>query len=215
MHTKKAAIMIYPFFSLQEVTCLTSYLSLYLDYTIDVYASTTEPVPSEDNFQVVANKLFHEFTAADYDCLILPGIVNPIPALHNPANANFLQSLAGQDIIIGSISSSPLLLAQAGLLADKTFTSGVFDEMLQWFDFVPTQNIVHTPVHTDGSMVTAIGFAFREFAVAVLRAMGHECKDNIFPPISREYTAEELTFRMGAGNFKAFTDEYLAYPSAE
>ena len=210
-NAKKTAVMIYPYFSLQEITCLTSALALWYEREIDVFAATKDIITSEDGFQVIAGKTFDEFEAADYDCLILPGIINPIPALFEQRNIEFLHGLRDKDLLIASISSSPLLLAKAGLLEHRRFTSGVFDEMLRYLDFVPLQNVMHTPVCKDGNIITAIGFAFREFAVQVLRALGLKCSDDILKGVEKEYTEEELTFQMGEENFKEFLEEYAKY----
>jgi protein deglycase len=210
MASKKAAVMIYPYFSLQEITCLTSCLTVFYEREIDVFASSKEIMKSEDGFQVIANKSFEMFEVSEYDCLILPGIINPIPALNDVKNIEFLQTLKGKDIVIASISSSPLLLAKAGLLEDCKFTCGIFDEMIEYLDFVPKRNVVHTPVYKDGNVITAIGFAFREFAISVLHAIGIDCDDDILGGISKTYTEEELIFKMGEENFKEFLDQYNA-----
>ena len=211
MCAKKTAVMIFPYFSLQEITCLTSSLTVWYDRETDVFASSKDIIKSEDGFQVTANKTFEEFDAEDYDCLILPGIINPLPALFDERNIEFLRKLQDTQIVIASISSSPLLLAKAGLLGNCRFTCGVFDEMLRYLDFVPIHNIVHTPVYKDGNIITAIGFAFREFAVQVLRAIGIECPDDILQGAKKEYSDEELTFEMGEENFKEFLEEYSKY----
>ena len=39
---KKAAVMIYPQFSMQEISCLTDALKVYFDIEIDVFASKKE-----------------------------------------------------------------------------------------------------------------------------------------------------------------------------
>ena len=41
---KKAAVMIYPYFSLQEITCLTSCLALWYERKIVVFAASMEAV---------------------------------------------------------------------------------------------------------------------------------------------------------------------------
>lgn len=211
MNHKKSAVMIYPYFSLQEITCLTSCLKIWYDREIDIFASSKEIVRSEEGFQVIADKTFDEFDANDYNCIILPGIINPLPALFDEENIKFLSKLAGVDIVIASISSSPLLLAKAGLLKNRKFTCGVFDEVIQYCDFIPAYNVVHVPILKDQNVITAIGFAFREFAVEVLHAIGIECNDNILDSVTREYSEEELTFKMGEENFKEFLDEYNNY----
>lgn len=205
---KKIAVMIYPYFSLQEITCLTSCIAVWEAGEMDVFASSKSAMKSEEGFQVIASKTFDEFVVEDYDCLILPGILNPLPALFDEENIRFLRKLTDKDILIASISSSPLLLAKAGLLENYQFTSGVFDEMLQFLDFVPQQNIVHVPVCKDRNMITAIGFAFREFAVEVMHAIGIECGDDILQGVKKEYSDAELTFEMGEENFNEFLKEY-------
>ncbi|MCL2811910.1 MAG: DJ-1/PfpI family protein [Clostridia bacterium] len=208
MSAKKAAVMIYPYFSLQETTGLTSCLTIWYEREIDIFASSKEIIKSEDGFQVVANKTFEEFSPEDYDCLILPGILNPIPALFDEKNIGFLRSLAGKDIVIAAISSSPMLLAKAGLLENRKFTCGLFDEVIQYLDFIPEQNVVHVPVHKDANIITAVGFAFREFTVEVLRAVGLECPDTILGGVTEADTEEALTFLMGEEHFQAFLAEY-------
>lgn len=211
--TQKAAVMIYPFFSLQEITCLTSCLTLWYEYKLDIFASSKDSVKSEDGFTVTANKTFDEFDADDYECLILPGIINPIPALLDEKNIKFLESLKEKNIIIAAISSSPLLLAKSGLLDENKFTSGLFNEILYHFDFIPKQNIVYKPIVYDENIITGIGFAFKEFAVEVIRALGIECADDIFAGVKREYKEGELDFKMGEENFKEFLTEYNNYRS--
>ncbi len=214
MTKKKIAVMIYPYFSLQEISCLTSCLTLWDEREISVFASSKDIMLSEDGFQVIADKTFDEFNCGDYACLILPGIINPIPALFDEGNIEFLRSLAGKDILIASISSSPLLLARAGLLEDCKFTCGLFDEMIQYCDFIPRYNVLHKPVVRDKNIITALGFAFREFAVEAMRALGIDCDDNILQGVTREYSEDELTFKMGEENFKQFVSEYDKYEKA-
>jgi 4-methyl-5(b-hydroxyethyl)-thiazole monophosphate biosynthesis len=210
MAQPKAAVMIYPSFSLQEITCLTSALTVWYEREVDIFASSREIVKSEDGFQVTAGRTFDSFDASAYDCLILPGTTNPVPALRDERNIRFLRTLEGKGIVLAGISSAPLLLAEAGLLENRKFTGGLFEEMIDYLDFVPKGNVVHVPVCRDGNVITAIGFAFREFAVAVLRAVGIACDDDLFGSVSGTYTEEELTFRMGEESFREFLAQYRA-----
>lgn len=209
---KKIAVMIYPYFSMQEISCLTDGLKVYFEIDVDVFAASKEIMRSEDNFQVIANKTFSEFSQEEYGCLILPGIYNPFPALFDERNIEFLRRLKGKNILISAISSGPILLAKAGLLEDVHFTSGIFDEVCRELEFIPYANVVHRPVVRDGSIITAMGFAFREFAEETIRALGIDnIQSGLFTGITREYTEEELTFRMGEEHFKEFMDEYQQY----
>lgn len=211
MAVKKVAVMIYPNFSMQEISCLTDALTVWYGIKIDVFASSKEIMLSEDGFQIIANKVFEDFIVEDYSCLIMPGIIDPLPALFNEKNINFLSCLKGKDIIIAAISSAPMLLAKAGILDNISYTSGIWEEINQYLDFIPSVNNLHKPLVHDKNIITAIGFAFREFAAETLQALGLECEKNIFGSIQREYSKEELTFSMGEENFKEFLKEYSEY----
>lgn len=207
----KIAVLIYPGFSMQEISCLTDALALWYQKEVDVFASSNNLIKTEDGFQIAANKTLDEFTADDYECLIMPGTVNPLLALFDEEVIRFLQGLKGRDIIIAGISCSPLLLAKAGLLADVKYTGGMWDEFSRVFDFIPCENNLHQPVVRDRNIITAIGFAFREFAIETIRALGLSCEDHLFAPVKREYTREELTFKMGEDNFTEFLEEFKQY----
>lgn len=210
MSTKKAAIMIYPYFSLQEVSCLTAGLTIYYGYELAVFASSKEVMRSEEGFAVIADYTFDEFQADEFDCVILPGILNPLPALFNSKNIEFLRALANKDIVIAAICSAPILLAKAGVLENKRFVCSIFDEVIQHYDFIPEQNVQYKPILRDGNIITAHGFAYREFAVEVMHALGIDCGDNMFLP-AKEYTAENLCYKMGEQNFADFCSEYTEY----
>lgn len=209
---KKIAVMIYPYFSMQEISCLTDGLKVYFDIDVDIFAASKEIVKSEDNFQVIANKTFDAFSAAEYGCLVLPGIYNPLPALFDERNIEFLRSLVDKDILIAAISSAPILLAKAGLLENVRFTSGLFEDICRELPFIPYKNYVHQPLVRDGNVITAMGFAFREFAEETIRALGiDECEKGLFRGVKGRYTEEELTFWMEAEHFAAFMQEYEQY----
>lgn len=209
---KKIAVMIYPYFCMQEISCLTDGLKVYFDIDIDVFAASKEIIRSEDNFQVIANKTFEEFVPEEYGCVILPGIYDPMPALFDERNIEFLRSLKGKDVLISAISSAPMLLAKAGLLEDVKFTHGTFDEICRALDFIPYENIVHKPLVKDRNIITAIGFAFREFAEETIRSLGIDPLENgLFRGMERIWTEEELTFQMGEEHFREFMEELESF----
>lgn len=116
---KKIAVIVYPHFSLYEVTCLTEAL-MWFDQSVEIFASSKEPVRSEDGFLVTADKTLDEFSAGDYACVVLPGMMIPFPALFDRKLIDFLASLKGKELLIAAISAGPMLLAKAGLLEDAT-----------------------------------------------------------------------------------------------
>lgn len=73
---KKAAIMLYPLFSMQEISCTTELFKFY-DKEIVTFSAGREAVKSEDGFTVLPDKGFEEFRREEFDCLVLPGIWEP------------------------------------------------------------------------------------------------------------------------------------------
>ncbi len=210
---KKTAVMLYPYFSLQEITCLTACLAVWFGEKLDFIASEKKPYESEDGFQVIPTKTFDEVDSRGYDLLIMPGIINPLPALSDEKNISFLKGCAGSDTLIASISSAPILLCRAGLLDNTKFTAGFFMQMAETFDFVKTENFTHKPVVEDKNIITGIGFAFREFAERVLKRLDYDIGDKFMMPVDKEYTEEELTFYWTDEDYKEFKEELKDYPS--
>lgn len=207
---KKIAVLIYPHFSMQEISCLTDALAIWFDQKIDVFASSKEIMVSEDNFQCIANKTLDEFDVEAYSCIILPGIIDPMDALFDESIISFLRGLKDTDILIAAISSAPMLLAKAGLLDHVHFTSGIWQEVAERLDFIPHQNILHKPLVIEQRFITAIGYAFREFAAAVIEALGlDDHAYDIFKPADLNKT-EPLHY-MGEENYQEFLTEYRSY----
>lgn len=192
---KKAALMIYPNFSLQEVTCLTS-LFMFHKKQLDVFGAEHKIYMSEDYIQVIPNKTFAEFKQDKYDVLVLPGMIDFKEVIEDERNIQFLKSLKNnKNILIASISSSPVLLAKAGLL-DTRFSSGLFEEAFEMFEFLPKRNVVRQPITVDKNIITAIAFAYREFAIKVGQMLNIPVDESLFSGIRKEppYSEEELTF---------------------
>lgn len=211
---KKISVLLYPNFSLQEITTLTSCLAVWFGQTLDFVGSELEPYRSEEGFLVTPTKRAGEVSAGDYDCVILPGIIDPMPALFDDRLTDFLRG-AGEGTLLAAISSSPLLLAKAGLLDRRKFTAGFFMQMVDHFSFIPGENFVHRPVMEDGTVITAIGFAFREFAEAVLKRLGFDPGEKLMWPVEGEYTEEELTFYWEEADYREFLQELEEYQKGQ
>ena len=77
--------------------------------------------------------------------------------MYDKKTIDFLKGCKGKDLLIAAISSSPLLLAKAGLLSGKKYTAGIFQEMFELFDFLEKDNYIIRPVVEDGNIITALG----------------------------------------------------------
>lgn len=207
MENKKYAVIIYPNFSLQEITCLTSCLSVWFDEKIDFVASEMKSYKSEEGFQITPTKTVDEVSVSDYTCVILPGTINPLPALYDDKLIDFLHKGRGADTLFAAISSSPILLSKAGILDGKDFTAGYFMQMADTFSFVDKKRFVHRPVVESKNVITAIGMFFREFAENVLRKLGYDIGNDFMNTAGVKFTEEELTFYWTDEEYKEFLEE--------
>ena len=198
---KKVLCIIYPNFSLYEITALTSTLALSFDSTIDYATSDHSMVVSEDGLPCQPTKTLDQICIEEYSCVILPGMVNIGPALQDEKLISFLRDLGEQDILIASISSAPLLLAKAGLLNDTKFTGGIWQNFFDYFEFLPRENFQPKVVVQDKQIITAIGFAHQEFARKVILSLGlAENTDNYFKE-KNECAEEDLIFTLSDQEF--------------
>ena len=198
---KKVLCLIYPNFSLYEITALTSTLALSFDVTIDYVASDHSMVVSEDGLLCQPTKTLDQICIEEYSCVILPGMVNIGPALQDEKLISFLRDLGEQDILIAAISSAPLLLAKAGLLKDTKFTGGIWQNFFDYFEFLPRENFQPKVVVQDKQIITAIGFAHQEFARKVILSLGlAENTDNYFKE-RNDYSEEDLIFTLSDQEF--------------
>mgnify|MGYP003521058248 CR=1 FL=1 len=207
------ALLLYPNFSLQEVTCLTSALAVWFGEEIDYIASENKEYCSEEGLRVVPTKTMADINITHYDCVILPGTINPLPTLYDERLIDFLKSGINTDVVFAAISSSPLLLAKAGVLNGKKFTAGFFMQMAEVFSFIERENFTHEGVVCDGNVITGIGMFFREFAEAVLHRFGYNCGKNFMRDEPKDYTAEELTFYWSEEDYQEFLEELKEFQS--
>ena len=201
LRMKKVLCIIYPNFSLYEITTLTSTLALSFGVTIDYAASEYSIVISEDGLPCQPTKTLDQIRIEEYSCVILPGMVNIGPALQDEKLISFLRELGEQDVLIAAISSAPLLLAKAGLLKDTKFTGGIWQNFFDYFEFLPRENFQPKVLVQDKQIITAIGFAHQEFARKVILSLGlAENTDNYFKE-QNEYSEEDLLFTLSDEEF--------------
>ncbi|MBR4290230.1 MAG: DJ-1/PfpI family protein [Oscillospiraceae bacterium] len=205
------AVILYPNFSLQEITCLTSALSVWFEEKIDFIASENKEYCSEEGLRVVPTKKMDDTNITDYDCVILPGTINPLPALYDDRLIDFLKSGINTNVVFAAISSSPLLLAKAGVLKGKKFTAGFFMQMAEVYPFIEKENFTHEGVVCDENVITGIGMFFREFAEAVLQRFEYDIGSNFMRDKPEDYTEEELTFYWSEEDYREFLEELKEY----
>lgn len=207
----KFAVILYPDFSLQEITCLTSALSVWFEEKIDFIASENREYCSEEGLRVMPTKTIADVNITDYKCIVLPGTINPLPALYDDRLIEFLRGGINTDVTFAAISSSPILLAKAGVLDSRKYTAGFFMQMAETFSFVENENFIHKGIVCDGNVITGIGMFFREFAETVLHKFGYDVGSNFMRGNPEDYTEEELTFYWSEEDYRQFLKELKEY----
>ena len=135
----KFAVIIYPAFSLQEITCLTSALSVWFEEKIDFIASENREYCSEEGLRVMPTKTIADVNITDYKCIVLPGTINPLPALYDDRLIEFLRGGINTDVTFAAISSSPILLAKAGVLDGRNLLPAFLCRWQRHFPLLKTR----------------------------------------------------------------------------
>lgn len=211
---KRIALLVYPNFSLQEVSNLMWLFRWYYDTMSEVVYTEKEAVMSEEGIFVYPQKTCEEFQVEDYDCLILPGCSDTRQAIQNKKLKSFLERFSGiKDFIIGAICSGPMFLSQAGLLKEKKYTDSLFVEMRDQFSFIEEDNFEAAPVVEAGNIITAQGSAFNDFAVHVARKLGYECPDKILSGYMDNWKKEDYIHHLSKEELQEFQEEFQEFLS--
>ena len=206
----KIAVLLYPACSLQEITTLTSTLCLSFGQSLDYLASEKKVYTSEEGLQVIPDFTFKEVQNEKYDCIILPGTLEPFVSLYDSRLISFLERVDTKRTIVAAISSSPMFLGKAGLLRSRYYTGGLYMELVEYFSFLEKENFLHQPVVKDKNVIIAIGFAYVEFSQTVLDALGLEVPSDFFLR-KNSYTPEELTYYLETADYREILQEILRY----
>ena len=198
---KKVLCIIYPNFSLYEITALTSTLALSFDVTIDYVASDHSMVISEDGLPCQPTKTLDQIRIEEYSCVILPGMVNIGPALQDEKLISFLRDLGEQDILIAVISSAPLLLAKAGLLNVTKFTGGIWQTSLIILNFFHVRISNRKFLCKINKSLRLSVLHIKSLQAKVILSLGlAENTDNYFKE-QNEYAEEDLIFTLSDEEF--------------
>ena len=109
---------------------------------------------------------------------------------------------------IAAISSAPILLAKAGLLKNTKFTSGIWQNFFDYFEFLPRENFKAQAVLQDKNIITSVGFAHQAFARKVLLSLGLvDNADNYFKE-QNQYPEENLIFTLSEEEFAKIKHEF-------
>lgn len=211
---KKIALMVYPYFSMQEVANLCSLFRWSYDTETVVFSSSLDSVNTEEGMLIQPHKTYDEFSTDDYDCLILSGCSDNRDSIRDPKIKEFLEQFKGNnEFVIGAICAGPMYLAQAGLLDNKKFTNSLYVEMNEMFSFIKEENLVYAPLVEDKNIITAAGSAFNDFAIAVARKVGYDCPDKIYSGVPENWKESDYKFHLSKEDLEMFKNEFKEFLS--
>lgn len=209
---KRIALLVYPEFSLQEVSNLMNFLRWHYDTLTDVIYTEMKYVKSEEGINVMPTKICDDFCTDDYDCLILPGCSDLREGIRNKKVDIFLKRFKENNhFIIGAICAGPLFLAKAGLLHGRKYTDALFVEMREQFKFIEEENFVAAPVVEDGNIITAGGSAFNDFAVHIVRKLGYDCPDKILTGYMSDWKEKDYLHHLTNEDLVEFQTEFYDF----
>jgi len=113
------------------------------------------PVKASRGVQLIPDTTLDEAIKQSFDMIVLPGGLPGADHLNNDARIHkLLQEMYQQGKYTAAICAAPKVLADAGLLANKSATSypGVLDKMQ-----VPQMQFIESPVVKDGQIITSRG----------------------------------------------------------
>lgn len=170
---KKTAVLLYPQFSEYELSVALSIL-MQGGKPIITLGSNTKPIRGESGLNCIADLSVNEVELDDIDSLLLPGYMDISTLQLEESLLDFIRLLSAKGGIIASISSSPYLLAKAGVLKNKKYTVGLPLDGMEQLGGFELHNYSDELVVQDGNIITARGRGFIPFGIC----FGHALKLN-------------------------------------
>lgn len=137
------------------------------------------PVKASRGVMLIPDTTLDDALQQDFDMVVLPGGLPGADHLNNdPRIRQLLQKMQQQGHYTAAICAAPKVLADAGLLANKSATSypGVLDKMN-----IPQMQFVQAPVVKDGSVITSRGpGTAMDFALMLIETLvGSEMRNQV------------------------------------
>ncbi|WP_108669251.1 DJ-1/PfpI family protein [Peribacillus acanthi] len=174
---KKTVVLLYPNFSEYELTVALSILMQGQKPTIIVGVDKV-PIKGESGLTVLPDTAVKDVNLSEIDSLLLTGCMDIFPIAEDSRYITFIEKVADSAEVIASISSSPLLLAKAGVLKGKKYTVGLPPEAINNIGVFEPANYSQDLVVQDGHIITARGRGFITFGKLLGRALNLKFDDH-------------------------------------
>ena len=157
---KKTAVLLYPQFSEYELSVALSVL-MQGGKSVVTIGINNEPIRGESGLMCLPDTTIDQVNCDEIDSLLLTGCMD-IGALQNEENLfAFIKKMESNVSLIASISSSPFLLAKAGVLKGKKYTIGMTKENREALGIFENEYYSDDLVVQDGKLITARGYRRR------------------------------------------------------
>lgn len=174
---KKTAVLLYPQYSEYELSVALSILMQGGKPVVTV-GGTMEPIRGESGLTCLPDTTVDEINIDEIDSLLLTDCMDIFSLENEKALVDFIGKIRSQVTTIGSISSSPYLLAKAGVLKGKRYTIGMTEEDRDKSGMLEKENFSEELVVQDGKVITARGRGFIRFGVCFGRALNLDFDEN-------------------------------------
>ncbi len=175
--TMYTGILLYPRFSEYELSVLLSILKQGRKRIVFI-GLDREVVKSEAGLTCTPDVRVEEVDAEALDSIVLPGVEDFQHLDSHSILISFLEKFRDKKVWIGAICSAPYLLAMSGLLDGRKYTTGLTVDQRTFLDSFNKATFIDKPVVVDGTVITAKGAHFIEFAIEFGEALDLEFDSN-------------------------------------
>lgn len=174
---KKTAVLLYPQYSEYELSVALSIL-MQGEKPVVTVGLNKLPIRGESGLTCLTDTTINEVNLEEIDSLLLTGCMDILALEGKREIFEFINRIERKASVIGSISSSPYLLANAGLLKGKKYTVGMTEEDREKSGVFEKENYSEELVVQDGKLITARGRGFIRFGVCFGKALNLKFDEN-------------------------------------
>ncbi len=171
MKIKTTGVILFPLFSEYELTVALSILKQG-NHPITTIGITSEPIIGESDLNCISDRTIYDVDIETLDSILIPGCMDITTLYDNKDLIDFIRRCAdNKDLIIAAISSSPYLLARAGVFENRKYTIGMYEADRKQTGLFKEENYCNDLVVQDGNILTARGRGFIEFGIRLGRLL--------------------------------------------
>lgn len=162
---KSTGVLLYPLFSEYELTVALSILKQG-NHPITTIGITSGPIKGESDLICIPDRTIYNTDISTLDSILFPGCMDITTLYGNNDIIEFIRKCtSSKDLVVAAISSSPYLLAKAGVLKNRKFTIGMEYEQRKVTGIFDEENYCSELVVQDRNILTARGSGFIQFGI--------------------------------------------------